>query len=189
MSELDPVSVAVRQIREVQPGTPLDNVRLELSGEQLAVLEGMIAGMSIKDAAYAAAVGRSTVFRWLAVDPYFKAAVNAWKTELRESAIARLSNMVDMAVTNIEKALGTGDAKLSYSFLKDLGFLSKQKEGATDPALVRQQIAADLQGQSPLADAEALTNLLTHAGLSRAQQRRLLIQALRPLRPEDPPVT
>ena len=39
MSELDPVSVAVQQIREAQPGTPLDGVQAELSVDQMNLLE------------------------------------------------------------------------------------------------------------------------------------------------------
>jgi len=150
------------------------------------VLEALMAGRSIKDAAFVAEVGRTTVFRWLKFDPYFKAVYEAWKQEHRESANGRISNMIDCAVSNVAKALDTGDAIISYQFLKDLGLLKRAKEPATEPGLVRQQIAADLHEQSPLSDPQALANLLTQAGLSPEQQRRLFIQALRPLRPEEP---
>ena len=185
-SNLDPVTAAIQQIRPVEPGTPLEGVLTELNVGQLNVLDALIAGMSIKDAALAADVGRTTVYRWLATDPYFKSAYNAWKQEMRESAHGRIANMVSDAVTNVAKALTTGDPKLSYQILKDLGFLAPQKEAPTDPALVRQQIAAGLHHQSPLTDPNALLQLLSQAGLSRTQQRRLFLQALRPLRPETP---
>ena len=185
MSESDPVSVAVQQIREVQPGVRLDSLVQQLDADQLAVYEEVIAGSTYKDASEATGVGRSTIFYWLRVDPYFKAAINAWKAEQNEAANARLTRMTDKAVSNVEKALDSGDAKLSYHFLKDRGLLAKQKEGAVDPAVVRQQIIAEFVAQSAIAGGRALTTLLTEAGLSHDQQRHLLTEALAPLQLED----
>ena len=185
MSESDPVSVAVQQIREVQPGVRLDSLVEKLDVDQVAVYQAVVGGMTYKDAAESAGVGRSTIFYWLRSDPYFKAAINAWKAEQNEAANARLSKMTDKAVNNVEKALDNGDAKVSYQFLKDRGLLAKQKEGAVDPAVVRQQIIAEFAGQSALAGGRALINLLTAAGLSRDQQRHVLSEALRPLQIED----
>jgi hypothetical protein len=184
MSELDPVSVAVEQIRSVEPGTTLDSLMEQLSEDQATALEEIKARKSIKSAAATIGVDRSTVFRWIAHDPYFKAAYHAWKQEVRESAKAQVAGMLDMAVANVENALASGDKAMSYRILKDQGFLVKEKDLATDPALVRQQIAADLAQHSPLSDPRALTAMLAQAGLSRSQQKQLLAQALRPLESE-----
>lgn len=178
-SPSDPLVVAVQQIPHAD-STPADQITAQLNVGQLRALDALMAGISIKEAAHVADVGRATIYRWLSTDPYFKAAYNAWKQEARESAKGLISNMVLDAVANVAKALSTGDPKLSYQLLKDLGFLAAQKDAPTDPALVRQQIAADLHGQNPLTDAAALQQLLTQAGLSKAQQRRLFVQALRP---------
>jgi hypothetical protein len=186
MSELDPVSVAVQQIRPAEPGTSLDYVLGQLSEDQVTALEEIKARKTIKAAAETIGVDRSTVFRWIARDPYFKAAYHAWKQEVRESARAQIAGLLDMAVSNIEKALASGDAGISYKILKDQGFLVKEKDLATDPALVRQQIALELAQQSPLGSARTLTALLAQSGLSRSQQKLLLMQALRPLETEPP---
>ena len=185
MSESDPVSVAVQQIREVQPGVRLDSLVEKLDVDQVAVYEAIVGGSTYKDAAETTGVGRSRIFYWLRVDPYFKAAINAWKAEQNESANARLSKLTDKAVNNVEKALDSGDVKVSYNFLKDRGLLGKQKEGAVDPAVVRQQIITELVGPSALAGGRALINLLAEAGLSADQQRHLLTEALAPLQLED----
>src|SRR5689334_17688760 len=56
MSESDPVSVAVQQIREVQPGVRLDSLVEKLDADQLAVYEEVIAGSTYKDASEATGV-------------------------------------------------------------------------------------------------------------------------------------
>ena len=184
MSELDPVTVAIQQIRQVEPGMTKEYIEGQLSDDQHAVLAALKDGKkTLTDAAESAGVSRSTVYRWLESDPFFIASYNAWKAELNASVDVKLSHLTDPAVAALEKALTSGDAKIAYKFLKDRGHLVKQKSGGTDPGLVRQQLAADIQRESPLTGPDALTALLTQAGLSREQQRALLILTLRSHRP------
>ena len=179
MSELDPVSVAIQQIRPVEPGMTPEFIEEQLDDDQRAVLTALRGKMTLTDAAEGAGVSRSSVYRWKKSDPYFIAAYNAWKLEMREAINVRIAQMMEKAVENLDKAIASGDAKLSYRVLKDKGFLGRQKEGATDPGLVRQQLAAEIQGQSPVASAQSLTDLLSQSGLTPEQQRELLIETLR----------
>ena len=178
MSDQDPVSVAVQQIRHVDPGVTPDMIQYKLDGDQHSVLTGLLQNKNMTDAAKAANIPRSVVYRWLKCDPYFVAAVNAVKGEQREASMSRLSQLTDTAVESVEKAL-SGDPKLAYKFLKDTGCLKKKKHGPIDPALVRQQLTADLKSDSTLPTSQALTQLLAQAGLSTEQQRGLLIETLR----------
>ena len=187
MSELDPVSVPVQQIRAEHPGVALDSLVRQLDANRLAVFEGVVGGLSVADAAEMAGVGRSTAFGWMRADPPFKAAIEAWKAEQREVSLARLTKMTDKAVGNVEKALDSGDAKLSYSFLKDRGLLAKEKPGPSERVLLRNQIAIELVNQCRLSNGRGLLHLLTEAGLPPEEQRRLLTEALQLFQVEDRP--
>ena len=183
MSELDPVSVAIQQIRRVEPGMTLEYVHAQLDDDQQAVLAALKDKKNMTDAAEASSVPRSNLYHWLKSDPFFIAAYNAWKAEQQASNDLRLTATEDAAVDTLEKAIAN-DPKLAYKFLKDRGLLHKPKPGATDPGLVYQQLMAEIQSQSPVSGPRALTGLLTQAGLSSEQQRNLLIQTLRSHHPE-----
>jgi len=183
MSELDPVSVAIQQIRKVEPGMTLEYIEGQLDDDQHAVLDRLKETKNMTKAAEDAGVNRSAVYRWLESDPFFIAAHNAWLAERDAAADLHLTALEDIALQSLEKALAN-DPKLAYKFLKDRGVTRKQKRGATDPGLVYQQLTADIAAQSPVTSPRALTELLTQAGLSRDQQRKLLILTLRSPHPQ-----
>jgi len=183
MSELDPVSVAIQQIRRVEPGMTMEYIEGQLSDEQHTVLGALKDRRTMTEAAEAAAVNRSTPYDWLKSDPFFIAAYNAWKAEKQTSNDVRLTNIEDVAIDSLAKAI-VNDPKLAYKFLKDRGVMDKSRPGATDPGIVYQQLMAEIQAQSPVAGPRALTDLLTQAGLSPQQQRNLLTQTLRAHHPE-----
>jgi len=119
---------------------PPEQLADHLSAQQNEVLASLIAGGTIKDAAQASYVHRSTVHRWITTDPLFRAAYNAWQHEARESAKAKLLNLAQGALDAVTQAVMSGNAQLGYKLLKDLGLLTKMKAGLTDPELLRQQI-------------------------------------------------
>jgi len=183
MSELDPVSVAIQQIRRVEPGMTLEYIHAQLDDDQQTVLAALRDEKNMTQAADAAAIKRSTLYYWLSADPFFIAAYNAWKAEKNASSEVRLTIMEDAAVDAIEKAV-SNDPKLAYKFLKDRGVMRKSKPGATDPGLVYQQLMAEIQSQSPVAGPRALTELLSQAGLSADQRRKLLVETLHSHHPD-----
>ena len=88
------------------------DVRVERANTaQQTALAALRAGSSFAKAAVEAGVNRATVYRWVQRDPAFRAAYNAWRAELVESANARLLKMTERAVEVIGEALETGDRR------------------------------------------------------------------------------
>jgi len=115
-----------------------------LTGTQLAVLAALARGRNLNEAAREAEVNRSTVYRWTRFDPAFRAAYNAWRAEVRESASARLLTVADRAVEKIISGMNI-DYKFAFQVLKELGLLRKQQDGQIDPQLVRQEIEVEVK--------------------------------------------
>ena len=105
-----------------------------LPPEQATVLERLLAGSPVTDAARAAGVHRSTVHRWLQGDYHFQAAWNRGRSEVRDSSEAALLKLAPKALAAIERALDAGDVQASLSLLKGLGLLSGKpiQIGSTD---------------------------------------------------------
>jgi len=82
-------------------------------------------------------VHRATVFRWVKRDPYFAAAFNAWKLEMRDSAQVRLLKLADKAVDVVEKALDRGDEKVAMKMLRQLQVMRRANVGATDGETIK----------------------------------------------------
>lgn len=136
----------------VAPQSPALDVSPEhlaehLTAPQNEVLAALIAGSSVKDAAQASYIHRSTVHRWMTDDPLFRAAYNAWQHEARESAKAKLLSLTQGALDAVTRAVASGNPQVAYKLLKDLGLLTKVKEGLTDPALIQKQIQLEHANQ------------------------------------------
>jgi len=112
----------------------------KLSPGQLSVLREIMAGKSIAAAAKNTRVSRSTIYRWQSEDANYIAALNAWKRQMDESVRNRLVALADRAVTAINNALLTCDAKTAMSLLKGLGMLSAVKHGETDVEVVKRNV-------------------------------------------------
>lgn len=98
----------------------------ELNPKQIEVLELLLKGMTITDAAKATEVARETVHRWKSTNRYFISALNEGKRELREIMNVRLFKLAHCAVEQVEKKVSDpylGD-EMSYQILKDMGFLN-----------------------------------------------------------------
>ena len=112
----------------------------KLSPGQMSVLREMMAGKSVAAASKVTRVSRSTIYRWQSEDPQFIAALNAWKRQTDESIRNRLLALGDRAVTALNNALLTCDAKAAVSVLKGLGMLSPVKHGSPDAKVVEAEL-------------------------------------------------
>lgn len=99
-----------------------------LSPVQETVLAALLAGQKITDAAKAAGVDRTTIYRWLKDSdrPAFRCALNRGRRELRQATRARLLALADKAVDSLEVAFAEGDGKAALALLKGLGLLRGQ---------------------------------------------------------------
>lgn len=116
-----------------------------LSVPQQAALDALSHGLTIKDAARAAAVNRVTVGRWLRADPRFRAAYNAWRQELIDSTRSRLLRTAELAAAAVHKQIAKGDGRLALALLDRLGLASDVAAvaGASDADLVRDEMAVE----------------------------------------------
>ena len=119
---------------------PLESPGYQLSPHQLAALHAITTGKSVTEAAQSAGIGRRTIYNWLASDPNFRAAYNAWKKELMEFGRGRLLKMTETAIDAVRAALEKGDSRLAVLLLKNIGLLAPEQPGLTDPELVKAEM-------------------------------------------------
>jgi len=126
----------------------LDGLAEKLSSHQIAALQALTAGQSVREAAKSSGVGRTTVHKWLREHPYFRAAFNAWKEELLESGQAKLLKGSDAAIKKLLKSIADGDARSAVALLKGIGMLTAPRPGLTDPAMMSREMELDRRQQS-----------------------------------------
>ena len=80
-----------------------------------------------------AGVHRGTLHRWLSEDAAFRSAYSRWKTEMRESATARLLSLTQAAVRTLGVAIQGGDARAAFQLLKEMQILAAPVTGSHDP--------------------------------------------------------
>lgn len=114
-----------------------------LSPTQDLALAALVEGATVTDAAAAAGVTRQTVHRWVAEDHVFAAELNRARAELRDAYRRRLYAVADEAIGAVEGAIGSGDARVALTVLRDLGLLKPASIGATDPAELQADREAD----------------------------------------------
>lgn len=91
-----------------------------LTAPQQAVLEWLVAGGSVADAAQLAGVARQTISRWLRNDPDFRAVHDAWKAESNELLQGRLAAAGDLAMDTLLTAVRNHDLRASQFVIKAL---------------------------------------------------------------------
>ncbi len=84
------------------------------------VIDRLVVGETVVDAAAAAGADRSTVHRWKREHWAFQAELNRRRRELHERLRHRLEALAERALDNIEKAVEAGDLKASQSVLDRL---------------------------------------------------------------------
>ncbi len=93
-----------------------------LDAKRVLALAALLEGQNMTDAAQAADVDRSTLYRWLD-EPAFAAELNKGKRELQDALHSRLLSLGERAVGVVQEALDGGDAKTALAVLKGLGLL------------------------------------------------------------------
>ena len=96
-----------------------------LSSSQETALRGLLSGETVSAAAKTANVNRSTVHRWLK-DPDFLAALNSYRSELRDTQHHRLARLASKAIDVVEQALEDGDIRAALALLRGSGLLPGQ---------------------------------------------------------------
>ena len=96
----------------------------KLKPVQATVLEHLIAGRSVTDAAKSANVSRSTVHRWLKADFVFQAELNRSRRELLAHVESTLLSLSTRAAQTVAEAIEAGDVGASFRVLKGIGALT-----------------------------------------------------------------
>jgi hypothetical protein len=106
-----------------------------LSPEQVSVLEALVRGETVTNAAQGAGVSPRTVHRWLKDDFAFQAAYNRERRALMTAMQQRLTLLAATAIETVEGAVKAGDVKAALAVIKAVGLLSGEASaiGAADP--------------------------------------------------------
>jgi len=173
------VALNVAPTVDLTPATPPAAAELapealgeHLSAHQLAALHAITSGKNVSEAAQTAGIARRTIYNWLASDPHFRAAYNAWKKELMEFGRGRLVKMTETAIDAVRIALEKGDARLAITLLKNIGLLAPETPGQTDPELVKAEMILNRRrDRIDVAQQERAADFVTHerAGESLAK--------------------
>ncbi|MDQ6832901.1 MAG: hypothetical protein M3008_05845 [Chloroflexota bacterium] len=112
-----------------------------LQPEQVTVLEALLHGETVTDAARAAAVSPRTVHRWLKDDFVFQAAFNRERRALMEAMQHRLFALTTLALDTVEGAVKAGDVKAALAVIKAVGDLASAGPpiGSEDPTILREE--------------------------------------------------
>ena len=112
--------------------TPADT---PLRPDQLTVLELLIAGESITNAAKQAGISRESIHRWLRDDFEFQAAFNQMKRDLQEAVGAHILATSRRAAEAVDQAVAAGDVRAALQVLRGTGMLSgdRTRVGSEDP--------------------------------------------------------
>lgn len=126
-----------------------------LSGRQQRALALITDGKSIQEVGETVGVDRTTVYRWIRIDPHFRAAYNAWQLEQRESCRAALLKCAGQAVARIVRSVNS-DPALAWKLVKELGLLGKGQSLEIDPKQVEREISIEqAEAENRLAEQES----------------------------------
>ena len=96
----------------------------DLPRPQLSAIEALAAGQSLNEAAVAAGVDRTTLWRWRRDDDTFRAALAGVRNDAREELSTRLLTLAGKALAVVAAALDAGDARTAIAILRGCGALS-----------------------------------------------------------------
>lgn len=114
----------------------------ELTNQQLAVIENMIAGMNNGDAGEAVGIAAYTVSRWLK-EPGFIAKLNERRLEIQAHNSERMYSLATKAVDLLEQALNDSDINIRLKAIAQIfkctGLDSLTPPTQTDPEEIEQE--------------------------------------------------
>lgn len=116
---------------------------LDLSPAQERAIEARVAGGNWTEAAEAADVDRTTVWRWRKKDAHFQAALNRQREELRDAISRDLRRAAEGAAAAVALKVSEGDAHLGLQLLRAMDLLGPEPllAGSTDPEKIKRQLA------------------------------------------------
>jgi AcrR family transcriptional regulator len=128
---------------------------------QLTVLEALLAGRTITDAAAAVGVSRTTVHRWLRDDYLFRAEVNTARHALRQTSLARLDALCERSLEVLRVALDqASDTRIALEVLKGCGVLGGDRAlGTLDAELLEAEEQSDTRERKAHIQDRALFSL------------------------------
>jgi uncharacterized lipoprotein YajG len=112
--------------------TPAEAAALSLSPAQRTAIIRLTSGDTRSEAAIAAGVTRTTLYRWLNHDPAFQAAFNAWHKDLITTAQGQLLAASQDAINTVLNSIRRGNAQLAWKLLESQGLTQGSKPGSTD---------------------------------------------------------
>jgi len=123
--------------------TPAEAAAMQLTPPQRTAIIRLTSGATRAEAALAAGVTRTTLYRWLNHDPNFKAAFNAWHKDLVTTAQGQLLAASQDAIACVLTAIRRGDSRLAWKLLENLGLTNPGKPGSTDVGHLQRQAQLD----------------------------------------------
>lgn len=129
-----------------------------LDPTQVAVLEALLAGRSITDAAESAGVSRATVHRWLKEDYHFQSEVNAARYALRQTSLARLDALCERSIEVLRGALDqANDTRVALEVLKGCGVLGGDRSiGSPNAEILEAETRTETKGRLKRLEERAL---------------------------------
>lgn len=94
-----------------------------LAQNQIVAIEALMAGQSVSQAAQAAGINRTTLWRWMKGDAEFQACLNSYRLEVIEHVFAQTWRLAPLAIAAVEGALKQGDVKIGIAVLRSLGVM------------------------------------------------------------------
>lgn len=104
----------VTDAEEVEPQgytTGQNGTGYALTASQLKALPHLLSTPRVSQAAVAAGVSRTTIYRWLE-DPFFKYELDRWREEAKEEAILALKGMLIQSVQAVGELLQSDDERV-----------------------------------------------------------------------------
>ena len=146
----------VRAIEVADRPQKVEVVVAELSAEEMAELDkfpperraalrGLKMTGKMSEAAKAAGVSRSSIYRWKYEDAAFRVLCNRWEREKIDECRDGVTGLLGKAVGVLERALDNGDARAALVVLKSMGILKPRETGATDLEEVEWDMALEAE--------------------------------------------
>lgn len=106
--------------------------RARITKQQQIALNCLWAGQSVTEAAEAANIDRSTVYRWLREDYDFRAANNRGQREVQLAVPNLITGIIEPAIQVVRAAIQQGDVRAALAVLKGAGLGNSLAISAND---------------------------------------------------------